>query len=55
MSRKIPFLMIYHMGNFDDLIQPGFLKKTLWYYFMDGVQLSQGYKTTTRRQSTFYH
>ena len=30
-------------------------KKTLWPLFMDGVQLSQGYKATSRRQSTFYH
>ena len=29
--------------------------KTLWPLFMDGVQLCQGYKTTTRRQFTFYH
>ena len=25
MFRKIPFLAIYHLGNFDDLIQSGFL------------------------------
>ena len=24
MFRKIPFLVIYHLGNFDDLIQSGF-------------------------------
>ena len=23
--------------------------------FLDGVQLSQGYRATTRRQFTFYH
>ena len=32
-----------------------FLKKTLWPLFMDGAQLSQGYRATTRRQFTFYH
>ena len=31
------------------------LKKTLRLLFMDGVQLSQGYRATTRRQFTFYH
>ena len=25
------------------------LRKTLWLLFMDGVQLSQGYRATTRR------
>ena len=30
-------------------------KKTLWPLFMDGVQLPQGYRATTRRQFTFYH
>ena len=29
--------------------------KTLWPLFMDAVQLSQGYRATTRRQFTFYH
>ena len=29
--------------------------KTLWPLFMDGVQLSQGYRATKRRQFTFYH
>ena len=29
--------------------------KTLWPLFMDGVQLSQGYRITTRRQVGFYH
>ena len=28
--------------------------KTLWPLFMDGVQLSQGYRATTRRHFTFY-
>ena len=30
-------------------------KKTLWSFFMDGVQLSQGNRATMRRQFTFYH
>ena len=30
-------------------------KKALWPLFMDGVQLPQGYRATTRRQFTFYH
>ena len=29
--------------------------KTLWTLFMDGVQPSQGYKATTRKQFIFYH
>ena len=29
--------------------------KTLQLFFMDGVHLSQGYRTTARRQFTFYH
>ena len=29
-------------------------KTTLWPLFVDGVQLSQGYRATTRRQFTFY-
>ena len=28
-------------------------KKTLWPLFMDGIQLPQGYRTTTRRQFNF--
>ena len=28
------------------------LRKTLWPLFMDGVQLSQSYRATTRRQFT---
>ena len=31
------------------------LKKAIWPLFMDGVQLSQGYRATRRRQFTFYH
>ena len=31
------------------------LKKTLRLLFMDGVQLSQGYRATARRQFTFYN
>ena len=31
------------------------LKKTLRLLFMDGVQLSQGYRASTRRQFTFYY
>ena len=30
-------------------------EKNLWPLFMDGVQLSQGYRVTTKRQFTFYH
>ena len=30
-------------------------KKTLWPLFVDVVQLSQGYRATTRRQFTFCH
>ena len=30
-------------------------KNTLWPLFMDGIQLSQGYRATMRRQFTFYH
>ena len=29
--------------------------KTLWPLFMDEIQLPQGYRTTTRRNFTFYH
>ena len=29
--------------------------KTLWFLFMDEIQLSQGYRVTPRRQFTFYH
>ena len=29
--------------------------KTLWPQFMDGTQLSQGYRATVRRQFAFYH
>ena len=29
--------------------------KTLWPLFMDGVQLSQGYRVTSRRHFTFCH
>ena len=32
-----------------------YLKKTLWFLFMDRVQLSQGYRATLRRPFTFYH
>ena len=31
------------------------IKKTLWPIYMDGVQLSQAYRTITRRQLPFYH
>ena len=31
------------------------LKETLWPLFMDGVQLPQEYRATTRRQFTFYY
>ena len=30
-------------------------EKTLWPFFMDEVQLPQGYRATTRRQFTFFH
>ena len=36
-------------------VPPQEKKKTLWILFMDGVQPSQGYRATTRRQFTFYH
>ena len=29
--------------------------KTLWSLFMDGIQLSQGYRATLKRQFYFYH
>ena len=29
--------------------------KTVWPLFINAVQLSQGYRCTTRRQVTFYH
>ena len=29
--------------------------KTLWPIFMNGVQLSQGYRATSGKQFTFYH
>ena len=32
-----------------------FLNLTLCHFFIDGVQLPQGYRATTRRQFTFYH
>ena len=31
------------------------IKKTLWSLVMDGVKLSEDYRTITRRQFTFYH
>ena len=34
---------------------PNLEKKLYGSFFMDGVQLSQGYRATTRRQFTFYH
>ena len=39
------------------LRQPGFAykKTTLQPLFMDGVQMPQGYRATSRRQFTFYH
>ena len=37
------------------IITKKYLKKALWPRFMDGVQLSQGYRTTSWRQFTFYH
>ena len=40
-------------GNIPSNYRP--IKKTLWPLFMDGVQLSQGYKATKRKQFTFYH
>ena len=33
----------------------GFKKESLWPHFMNGVQQSQGYKATRKRQFTFYH
>ena len=44
-------------SNINNIVSaPGILlKKTLWPLFMDGVQLPQGYRATTRRQFTFYH
>ena len=30
-------------------------RKTLWPLFVDGVQLSQGYRANTKRQFTYYH
>ena len=40
-------------GNIPSNYRP--IKKTIWPLFMDGVQLSQGYKVTMRKQFTFYH
>ena len=34
-------------------LQKSLKKKFLWYLFMDGVQLYQGYRATTRRQFTW--
>ena len=31
------------------------VQKTLWFLLMDGVQLSQGYRATTKRQFMFNH
>ena len=31
------------------------LKKTLWPLFMDGVQLPEGHRVTTKGHFTFYH
>ena len=52
------FLTIYqsHSKHSRLVLQKNFfLKKTLWPLLMDGVQLSQGYGATTRRQFNFYH
>ena len=34
-------------------LQESLKNKFLWYLFMDGVQLHQGYRATTRRQFTW--
>ena len=34
-------------------LQESLRNKFLWYPFMDGVQLHQGYRATTRRQFTW--
>ena len=39
----------------DSIFQHNFFEKDLSPLFIDGVQLSQSYRTTTRRQFTFYH
>ena len=36
-------------------LEQNFKKKTLWPIFIDGVQLSQGYRATMRRHFTFHH
>ena len=42
--------------QFEDLIAKLKKKfKTLWPFFMNWVELSQGYSVTTRRQFTFYY
>ena len=30
-------------------------EKALWSVFMNGIQLPEGYRATTRRHFTFYH
>ena len=30
-------------------------RKALWSVFMNGIQLLEGYRATTRRHFTFYH
>ena len=59
--KKISFLAIFL--DWEDLLKIDKLnadsskknKKTLWPFFMDGIQLPQGYRATSRRQFTFYH
>ena len=41
--------------TYDSVKNPYYKKKTLWPLFMDGVQVPQGYRATSRRQFTFYH
>ena len=41
--------------TYDSVKNLYYKKKTLWPLFMDGVQVPQGYRATSRRQFTFYH
>ena len=49
------FLGGVHWFICPDMVSKFNAKETLWPFFIDGVQLPQGYRATTRRQFTFYH
>ena len=46
---------IYRIKSMKSLKSQKTKKKNYWPLFMDGFQLSPGYRANTRRQFTFYH